>query len=357
MRFGLRILRALARRSSVVVGTAVFLLSQSAAAAGIAIRYQAPEGCGTPDDFQAGVSRIVGKPIAELHSAWTSADVSIAASEGGFRLSVRVVPENGSPRERHLSVSSCREALEAAELIVATNLSAPPPAPPSAPPGEENEASSAPAQAKAPRLTIENRPTKSGTHAAEGVRSTALRGGAPLHVLLGARLGLDPLLAPAPVALGWGMLGLEVQRVRLELTAGASSHASSAVAGGGAVVHAWLAAGLVGCYSGSTDSRGGVLRLWLCAGAEGGRFRASGQSGMNLRDAHSNDSFWSAALVQGELLARLTRGLSFAIGVQGVVALRSVHVTESNPQTGELVTLYSTPWVSARPWVGLDWRF
>ena len=78
---------------------------------------------------------------------------------------------------------------------------------------------------------------------------------------------------------------------------------------------------------------------------------------MNLRDAHSNDSFWSAALVQGELLARLTRSLSLAIGGQGVVALRAVHVTELNSQTDEIVRLYSTPWVTVRPWLGLDFRF
>jgi hypothetical protein len=153
------------------------------------------------------------------------------------------------------------------------------------------------------------------------------------------------------------MLGLELQRVRLELTAGASSHASSAVAGGGAVVHSWLAAGLVGCYAGIPGGVGSAFRLWLCMGAEGGRFRASGESGMNLLHAHENDSFWSAALVQGELLARLTRSVSLAIGAQGVAALRVVHVTQLNAQTGETIRLYSTPWVSVRPWLGLDFRF
>jgi len=357
MPVGLRILPTLARRSPVVVGAAVLLLSHSAAAAGIAIRYQAPEGCGTQDDFEAGVSRIVGRPISELHSAWASADVSIEPSADGFRLRVRVVSDHTSPRERNLAVTSCREALEAAELIVATNLSAPPPEPEPEPASKPKpEPANARPRANGPRLTIEDRPTKPGAQGAQQADPTQLRAGAPPHVLLGARFGLEPLLAPAPVALGWGMLGLEVQRIRLELTAGASSHSSKAVAGGGAVVHSWLAAGLVGCYSGP-GSVGAAFQLWLCVGAEGGRFRATGESGMNLLNAHRDDSFWSAALVQGELLARLARGWSLAIGAQGVAALRSVQVTESNPQTGETIKLYSTPWVSVRPWLGLDWRF
>ncbi len=343
MAVGLRILRALALRSSVVVGAAVLLLAHRAAAAGIAIRYQAPEGCGTQDDFEAGVSRIVGKPISELHSAWASAEVLIAPSSDGFRLRVRVVSDNGSPRERNLAVTSCREALEAAELVVATNLSAPPPEPQTQPAPAETKPT--PAQ---PRLTIEDRPTKPESNA------NSIHSGRPLHALLGARLGLEPLLAPSPVAAGWAMLGLESTRLRLELSAGATTHASSAVAGGGSVVSSWLAAGLLGCYAGVP---GNVLALWLCAGAEAGRFRASGQSGLNLQNAHSNDSFWSAALVQGELLARLTRGLSLAVGAQGVAALRTVHVTEVNAQTGETVGLYATPWVSVRPWLGLEVRF
>ncbi len=343
MTVGLRILRALALRSSVVVGAAVLLLAHRAAAAGIVIRYQAPEGCGTQDDFEAGVSRIVGKPISELDSAWASAEVSIAPNEGGFRLRVRVVSDNGSPRERAIAVTSCHEALEAAELIVATNLSAPPPEPePDAEPAKTQPTSAS------PRLTIEDRPTKPGPAA------TSAHAGAALHPLLGVRVGLEPLLAPAPVAVGWAMLGLESARLRVELSAGASTHASSAVAGGGSVVSSWLAAGVLGCYSGVP---GNVLALWLCAGAEGGRFRAAGQSGLNLQNAHSDDSFWSAALVQAELLTRLTRGLSLAVGAHGVAALRTVHVTETNAQTGETVGIYTTPWVSVRPWLGIEVRF
>ncbi len=343
MPVGLRILRALARLRSVVVGATGLLFAHNAAAAGIAIRYQAPETCGTQSDFEAGVSRIVGKPISELNSAWAAAEVLIAPDADAFRLRVRVVSENGSPRERDLLVASCHEALQAAELIVATNLSAPPPqAEPEAEPAQ-----SAPT-AKHPRLTIEDRPTKPGQS------STPARSSMPLHALLGVRFGLDPLLAPSAVAMGSGMLGLESSRLRLELTAGATSHASSAVAGGGAVKSSWLGAGLLGCYAAIP---GRPLELWLCAGGEGGRFRAAGQSGMNLLDAHTSDSFWSAALAQAELLVHLTRSLSLAFGAQGVAALRSVHVTEHNPQTGETVALYSTPRLSVRPWLGVDVRF
>jgi len=344
MRVGMRILRALACCRFVVVGAAVLLLTQTAAAAGVALSYQAPAGCGSAEQLEAGVSRIVGKPISELHSAWASANVSISLSEGGFQLSVRVMSDNGSPRERNLAVSTCAEALEAAQLIVATNLSAPPPEPEAT-----SEADQASDTAKGPRLTIEDRPTKPGTQATQPPVAPLHGSASALHPLLAARVGLDPWLAPTPVVLGWAMLGLELKRVRFELSAGASSQASSAVPGGGA-------AGLVGCYSVGPGA-GGTFRLWLCAGAEGGRFRASGESGMNLLNARSNDSFWSAALGQGELLVRLTPGLSLAVGVQGVAALRTVNVTQSNPQTGELVRLYSTPWVSARPWLGLDFRF
>jgi hypothetical protein len=333
----------------VVVGAAVLLLAHSARAAGIAIRYQAPEACGTQDDFEAGVSRIVGKPISELNSAWASAEVLIAPDAEAFRLRVRVVSETGSPRERDLLVASCREALEAAELIVATNLSAPPPeAAPEAAPGAAPEPVAARAEPKHPRLTIEDRPTKPEQSSAPA------HSGPALHALLGARFGLDPRLAPSPVAAFSGMLGIESNRLRLELTAGATSHASSAVQGGGAVISSWLGADLLACYAGIA---GGRLQLWLCAGAEAGRFRAAGQGGMNLRGAHTNDSFWSAALVQGELLVRLTRQLSLAFGSQGVAALRTVHVTEHNPQTGGTVNLFSTPWLNVRPWLGLDLRF
>ena len=84
------------------------------AAGGFSISWQAPDTCGTRADFEAGVSRIVGKPFADLGSSWQTADVVIVAAADGWRLQVSVVSTNGAHRERDVLTTTCREAVQAA---------------------------------------------------------------------------------------------------------------------------------------------------------------------------------------------------------------------------------------------------
>jgi hypothetical protein len=301
-----------------------------------AIDWQAPEACGTRAELEAGVARIAGKPFDELGSAWVSADVQIVAASDAFRLRVRVVSTRGAQRERDVVTASCREALEAAELIVATSLSgnepdaAPPaPAPPVVPPSETS--------AKQPDL------------AGPPVHRQAL----PVTASVAARVGLEPLLLPSPVAIGWLLLGLETKRLKLELALGGTLHESEAVNGGGSAVASLLTAGLSACYGGPA----GAFQLWGCAGGEAGRFRVEGEAGSALINPRASSRFWLAGLLQGELSRPVTRGLALVLGAQGVVAGRSIQVLQSGSGGNNVQPVYKSSRVDVRPWLGAEVRF
>ena len=49
--------------------------------------------------------------------------------------------------------------------------------------------------------------------------------------------------------------------------------------------------------------------------------------------------------------------VSLALAAQGVAALRTIHVSQTDSQTGATIAIYSTPWLNARPWAGLEVRF
>ena len=291
-----------------------------------AIAWQAPEACGTRAELEAGVARIAGKPFDELGSAWASADVQIVATADAFRLRVRVVSTRGAQRERDVVTASCAEALEAAELIVATSLSGNEPE--AAPPGP---------------------PAKPSDLVGPPVHREAL----PVNASLAARVGLEPLLLPSPVAIGWLLLGLETKRLKLELALGGTLHESEAVKGGGSAVASLLTAGLTACYG----APAGAFALLGCAGGEAGRFRVEGEAGSGLINPHASNRLWLAGLLQGELSRQLTRSLSLVLGAQGVVADRSVQVLQSGSGGNGAQPVYKTSRVDLRPWLGAEVRF
>ncbi|HTA93211.1 MAG TPA: hypothetical protein VK745_26715 [Polyangiaceae bacterium] len=333
------------------------------AAGGFSISWQAPDTCGTQGDFEAGVSRIVGKPFAELGSSWQTADVVIVATADGWRLRVGVVSTSGAHRERDVLTTTCREAVQAAELIVATSLSgvvalaaspdeaaksddsaararsAPVTPAAVAPSGAKPDSAKPPALATAPGAATAA-PTAHETAARRTTSASALT------FALAARVGLEPLLLKSATTLAWGVASLESERFKAELALGGSYPESDAVSGGGRAVTQLLTAGLAGCYGGSAHD----FRLWGCVGGELGRFSATGE---NISNSTTTHELWSAALVQGELTHQLAGHFELVLGAQGVLAPHRIRVVESKPT----VVVYTTHEQDIRPWLGVAGRF
>jgi len=175
----------------------------------------------------------------------------------------------------------------------------------------------------------------------------------PVTASLAARVGLEPLLLPSPVAIGWLLLGLETKRLALELALGGTLHESEAVNRGGSAVASLLTGGLTACYR----APAGGLELRGCAGGEAGRFRVEGEAGSALTNPHASSRFWLAGLLQGELSRQVTRGLALVLGVQGVVAGRSIQVVQSGSGGNSVQPVYRTSRVDIRPWLGVEVRF
>ncbi len=308
------------------------------------------------------MSRIVGKPFAELGSSWQTADVVIVATSDGWRLRVGVVSTSGVHRERDVLTTTCREAVQAAELIVATSLSgvvplaaspddaaksddsaarartAPATSAAVAPSGAEPDSAKPPALATAPAAT-----------AAPSSHETAARRAASASALtfaLAARFGLEPLLLKSATTLAWGVASLESERFKAELALGGSYPESYGVSSGGRAVTQLLTAGLAGCYGGSA----GDFRLWGCVGGELGRFSATGE---NISNSTTTHELWSAALAQGELSHQLAGHFELVLGAQGVLAPHRIRVVESRPT----VVVYTTHEQDIRPWLGVAGRF
>jgi hypothetical protein len=346
----------------------VFLLAQHAArAAGFEISWQAPASCGTRADFEAGVSRIVGKPLAELGSSWASANVVIVATSDAWRLRVRVVSAGGTQRERDVVTATCREAVEAAEIIVATNLSEAEPgaaespsaqadsvnAAPSAATGATSAASAKAARARA-QVQVQPKPVAPPQRAGRAADSAATANAArtPLTVALGARVGVEPWLLPSATSFASLALAVESERLRAELLLSASYPEAAAVVGteGGRARAQLSSAGGLGCYGG----RASAFELWGCVGGELGRFTVAGQ---NLIHSQTQHEFWAAGLAQLEAAWPATRALSLLVGAQGMATSRRIHVVEAVPQSANTVKVYSTSPADIRPWLGLEGRF
>jgi hypothetical protein len=361
-----RSIRALSRTGSGLAALAALLFAREVqAAGGFSLSWQAPDACGTQADFEAGVSRVVGKSFAELGSAWKTADVVIVASADNWRLRVSVVSTSGTRRERDVVTGTCREAVEAAELIVATSLSGAEPiaAPSDTRTGESNARSPNAAAPSAPGGPEANTPPPANlpraSERAKGVvaaPSDTSRGAlheSRLNVAVGARFGVEPLLLPTATTIGWGMLAIESQRLRAELTFGASYPESSPVPAGGGAVAQLLVAGGVGCYGAPAAS----FRLWGCAGGEAGRFSARGEPGPDLRSNKTSLRFWAAGLVQGQLSHPVAGPVDLVLGAQGVIAPHSIHVGRQDPMTGRFSADYHTQAADIRPWLGVEGRF
>lgn len=326
-------------------------------AAGFSIAWQAPESCGSERDFEAGVERVVGKPLAELDSAWKSARVVIDEQAGAWCLRVRVTSASGARRAREVRASSCREAVEAAELIVATSLSAAPTSDDTAPDSSEAEPATelatkaaapnapAPPPAAPPRAPSEPTQVSSTERAASRAQRPAFT--------IGARLGLEPWLLPNVTSFGALVAGLESNPLRGELSLLATYPESNAFAGGGGAKAELFAADLLGC-AGAHASR---FFIWGCLGGEAGAFHVAGKPGAMLTNEHGRTEPWLAALAQVEVGRELGAGLSLALGGAGMATTRRIRVLETGAQPDVTTELYSTRRASLRPFLELSGRF
>ena len=315
------------------------------------------------------MSRVVGKPFGELGSSWATADVVIVATADAWRLRVRVVSTSGARRERDVVAGTCREAVEAAELIVATSLSGVAPAGS----GDEDTASSAKGESGVPSRAasgaqpgLTDAPQSAGPGSASSAaqraatvapRQASLAGvdapsvaAPPLKFALGARVGLEPELSPALSAVGWGVFALQRERLRLELMLGGVVPQSHSVAGGGRAQIYLLSAGLAGC----TGSPLGGFQVWGCAGGELGQFTAAGTDG--LLNGRATHKLWAAGLLQAEVSRDLKEGLSLALGAQGLL-LHPIRVVLDDAAGSFSTTDYTTPVLDIRPWLGIEGRF
>jgi hypothetical protein len=317
--------------------------SRIAAAEPPRIQWRAPDECGTREDFEAGVSRIVGKPLNELGSAWSKAELSIELDGDTWQLDIVVLLNTGLSRERKVVARTCREAVDAAELIVATSLSEADSA--FAPSGVASEALATPTTPLAP----EARPAPEKPKPAPPAVPTSHReprASRPARPVLGARLGVDTRLLPAATQMASVALGLAREPAKLELVLSATAPQSRA-AGGGSASADLLSSGLLGCYGGSRSRLG----AWACAGAELGRFTARGEGG--LANHRTQSVLWSAGLVQGELFWALGRTVRLGVGVQGVLAFRPIELV-LRPDSS---LVYRTPELDVRPWLGVEFGF
>ena len=316
-------------------------LSRSAKAELPSIEWRAPEACGSREEFEAGVSRIVGKPLNELGSSWSKAEVNIEFDRDAWQLDIVVLLNTGVSRERQVVAGTCREAVDAAELIVATSLSESDSASAQNGPASEPSTAAVPVPALLP---TPERPQPAAPHAAPTTpEHPPSRRFSPW---LGARVGADTRLLPTATEMAWLALGLAREPAKLELLLGATAPQSRAAGAGRASAYL-LSAGLIGCYGGSWSRLG----AWACAGAELGRFTATGQGALENR--RSESVLWSAGLAQGELTWALGRAVRLALGAQGVVAFRRVELV-LRPDSS---LVFRTPELDVRPWLGAELGF
>lgn len=351
-----------------VAAAVVLSFAQHAlAAGGFEITWRAPESCGTKADFESGVSRIVGKSFADLGSSWATAEVVISSTADAWRLRVRVVSVNGAHRERDVLTTTCREAVEAAELIVATSLSeAAPQSSDEAPSGGAGRARSGPPSAastseskQSVSATLPERPSSS---APAPIRAAPTSASAPTAARarrstfsLGTRVGIEPILLPSATTFASIALALELERLRGELLLSASYPESEPVpkSNGGRARAELSSAALVGCYGGHLRA----FALWGCLGAEAGVFSVTGEGAGNLINARTSYEFWGAGLAQGEALVPLSRAVALGLGVQGMATARRIRVTQRGAEAIGSTRVYLTNPADVRPWVGVEGRF
>jgi hypothetical protein len=312
-----------------------------AGAAGLTLEWSAPSECGTRAELEAGVEHIVGQPLSALASSWSEVKVAIEqASPGSYRLVVLVVAGSGARRERSVVTGTCREAVEAAELIVATSLGGAPPAESSEPlPSSEPTALPQPEPEPAPSAQPAPIPPVPAPNA-QPSRPPA----SEFRLAAGARVGLEANLLPKASEFAALALAAGTDAFTLELSAGSTLWVHDPVPPGTVGLLLQRAA-LDAC---ARFTRGSFA-LEPCAGLELGRLIAEGK---DLPAASTQTGFWSAALLDGRVAWRVKPAFSWVGGLELAVPLRRLEVALAPGKQ-----IFLTPPVGFRPFLGIEVGF
>jgi hypothetical protein len=316
---------------------ALALLSSSANASPapplFALEWVAPEECPSERFVEREVTRVVGRPWAELGVEWRQARAVITAEAGGYRLRVNVVTQTGIASERSVVAASCTEAAEAAVAILTAGMAAAGAIaePPAATRDTEVMAARAEPRAEADRDGVE-RAERSGP-------------GVPAVPVLSARVGVDfgTLAATAPFAELAG--GVELGPFAALGFFGATGSVLGQVDGAAAGAEMFLLmAGFLGCVRMDVSD----LVASGCGGVELGRLQARG---FGTAEARDQQAFWSSGIAEGVLDWHITETSLLSLGVAAVLPFRHLQVV-AGPEP-----VHRTPSVAARPWLGLGLRF
>jgi hypothetical protein len=316
---------------------ALALLSSNAnaspAALPLELEWTAPEECPSVRFIESEVTRVVGRPWAELGVEWRQARALITPEAGGYRLQVNIVAQTGAVSERSVVAASCTEAAEAAVAILTAGMAA----------GH--------AMADAPAGTPDREATARGSDGiaeADGAKvepTESSDAGVPAVPLLNASVGVDfgTLAVAAPFAELTG--GVDLGRFAALAFIGATSSVLGQVDGAaaGAQMFLWMG-GLLGCVR----MNAGDLVASGCGGVELGSLQARGFGTAEPRDQRA---FWSAGIAEGVLDWYITETSLVSLGVAAVLPFRHLQVV-AGPER-----VHRTPDVAARPWLGLGLRF
>jgi hypothetical protein len=312
------------------VAAAALLLSRAnAAEPPRQLGWDAPEVCPGGRFVEAEVSRVVGRPWAELAAEWRTLEASVRPEAGGYRLRLRLVSNAGIENERSVLAASCTEAAEAAVAILTAGVARPSSSPRPQPP--EARAALQPAPPVRPEHDVPRAEPEPG-------RARSLP-------FVGARLGLDigSLARPAPLAQLTG--GIELGRLALAGVVGATGNVSAELGDSAAGAEMFLVfAGPELCVRLGPAA----LSVSVCGGAELGSLEARGFGAAQRRTGRT---LWSAALVRGGLDWQIGDSGTLSAGVTTLVPLRRLHVISSPEE------VHRTALVAVRPWLGVGVRF
>jgi hypothetical protein len=317
------------------------------AASALDFAWDVPEGCPSAAFVEQEVTRIVGRPWAELGGDRREARASIAAEARGFRLRLRVITQQGTSSERNIAAASCTEATEAAVAILTAGM-----APgvgtgsgaATTDAGQGGSAAAVVVSVPSPASEASSRPA--GTELSSDPGSPGAGDGAwRVQPVIGASLGVDwgTLAALAPFARV--RVGVEIEQFTVLGFGGAIGRVVGEVDGSGAGAQMYmLMAGLSGCYRLERGHWGASG----CGGIELGSLEASG---FGTPDERDGSAFWSAALAELALNWRVTDAGLLSLGLSGLVPFRRLQVLMPPAE------VHRSAAISLRPWLGLEMQF
>lgn len=326
--------------------------------AGIDVRWSGPASC--PDHGEVATE---ARRLLPLDGAYEATQIEIAVQElpaprTGYRLQLAATSASRTA-ERTLELATCKEAREAAGLLVALTLDPeavaaaeavlePPPsaAPSEAPTVPEQKPEPPPSPPPAETATPKPEPPPSPAEDDPTPEPEPEERGAALELgpELTAGALLDSSALPA-VALGpFAALGFRIGTVRLSLGGFYLPGAERSAAGDGSI-RATLIAGQLGLCA--LWPVGSALELGPCASGELGRYAARARG---VTHGESDATLWAAGSAGAGAALQLTRRLALLGSVALIVPFRR---PELGLQTME--NAYVVPPLSLRAALGVRW--